>query len=92
MAGRVLQVVLPDDLDAEISAAVSRGEYPSAAEAVAGAVEEWRASRRGNLPLQVDEVRRLWDEGIAGGPDRDMSIEDIKAEARQRSADLSAAI
>ena len=86
MGGRVLQLTLPDELNAEISAAVSRGEYSSAEEVVADAVAQWRSARRLDASIDVAELRRLWDEGIASGPGRNMSIETIKEEARARLA------
>jgi antitoxin ParD1/3/4 len=86
MVGRVLQLTLPDELNAEISAAVSGGEYSSAEDVVADAVAQWRTARRLEASIDVAEVRRLWDEGIASGPGRNMSIEAIKEEARARLA------
>jgi antitoxin ParD1/3/4 len=69
MSGKVMQVVLPDDLAQELSASVARGEYPSESEA-----------------MSVDELRRLWQEGIDSGPGRGLTIEEIKVEARRRRA------
>ena len=86
MAARSLQVLLPEDLDAEIAAAVSRGEYSSTDDAIAGAIEEWRVSRLADLPINGDALRRFWDEGIVSGAGGNRSIDEIKAEARQRSA------
>ncbi len=86
MGGRLMQVLLPDDLAAEISASVERGEYPSESDAVVGAIEEWRAQRSVEA-LSVEELRRLWREGIASGPGRGLTIEEIKTEARRRRAE-----
>lgn len=83
MSGRIMEVLLPDDLAAEISASVERGEYPSESDAVIGAVEEWRAQRSVEA-LSVEELCRLWLEGIDSGPGRGLTIEEIKAEARRR--------
>jgi len=84
MAGRTLQVTLPAELDAEVAAAVSRGEYASAEDAVAGAVAEWGARRWRDTSLDDAELRALWREGIDNGAGRNMSAEDIKREARRR--------
>jgi antitoxin ParD1/3/4 len=86
MIKRTLEVTLPDDLDAEIAAAVSCGEYASAEEVVAGAVAQWRASRRLDASLDDEELRRLWREGIESGAGRNMSIDGIKGEAQRRFA------
>ena len=36
--------------------------------------------------MDPEELRRLWDEGIARGPGHFRSIDDIKKEARRRAA------
>ena len=79
-----MQVTLPAELDAEVAAAVSRGEYASAEDAVAGAVAEWGARRGRDSSLDDAELRALWREGIESGAGRKMSAEDIKREARRR--------
>ncbi len=83
MSGKIMQLRLPDALAAEISASVERGEYPSESDAVIGAVEEWSAQRTVEA-VGVEELRRLWQEGIDSGPGRGLTIEEIKAEARRR--------
>jgi antitoxin ParD1/3/4 len=83
MSGHVLQLSLPDDLAAEISAAVSRGEYACETDAILGAVEEWRAQRQFEA-ISEEELRRLVQEGIDSGPGRYETFEDIRAEARRR--------
>ncbi|BDV34531.1 ribbon-helix-helix domain-containing protein [Methylocystis iwaonis] len=83
MSGRVVHLSLPDDLAAEISAAVGRGEYASETDAVLGAVEEWRAQRQADA-IGVEELRRLIQEGVESGPGRFETFEDIRAEARRR--------
>ncbi len=69
MTGHVVYLSLPDDLAAEISAAVGRGEYASESDAVLG---------------EVEDPRRLVQEGIESGLGRFESFEDIRAEARRR--------
>lgn len=83
MSGHVVQLSLPDDLAAEISAAVDRGEYASESDALLGAVEEWRAQRQVDA-IGTEELRRLVQEGIESGPGRFETFEDIRAEARRR--------
>lgn len=86
MIKRTMELTLPDELDAEITAAVSHGEYASAEDAVAGAVAEWRAGRKLDASLDDEELRKLWREGIESGPGRALSIDEIKGEARRRFA------
>jgi antitoxin ParD1/3/4 len=80
MGRRTVHLTLREDLDAEVAAAVAGGEYASAEEAIAGAVAEWRASRQ----LDGEALRRLWREGVESGSGRNMSIAEIKEEARRR--------
>jgi antitoxin ParD1/3/4 len=83
MSQKIMQLSLPDDLAKEISASVARGEYPTENDAVLGAVEEWRAQRSLEA-VSVEELRRLWREGVDSGPGVYASFEEIKAEARSR--------
>lgn len=83
MSGHLVQLSLPDDLAAEVSAAVERGEYATESDALLGAVEQWRAQRQADA-IGVEELRRLVKEGIESGPGRFESFEDIRAEARRR--------
>ncbi len=64
------EIALPDDLDAAVEAAVARGEYQSKAEAVCAAVEDWRAQQVFN-DLSAEDLRKLWDEGLASGSGQD---------------------
>jgi antitoxin ParD1/3/4 len=41
--------------------------------------------------MSADDLRRLWEEGIASGPGRFKSIDEIKTEARRRTADAARA-
>ena len=83
MSGRIVHLALPDDLAAEISAAVERGEYASASEAVLGAVEEWRAQRHIES-IGLEELKRLIQEGTESGAGRFGNFEEIREEARRR--------
>jgi antitoxin ParD1/3/4 len=84
MTHRTLHLSLPDDLEAEVAAAVAGGEYSSAEDLVANAVAEWRAGRRLDAALDGEELRRLWRDGTESGPGKGMSIDEIKNEARRR--------
>lgn len=88
MTGRTLQVTLPVDVDAEIAAAVSAGEYATAEDVVTGAVEQWRANRRLDASFDVEELRHLWREGIESGAGGEMSIDEIRGEGRRRLAQI----
>lgn len=63
--------------------AVETGEYASSSEVVREALRDWKRKRL--LERQeLEEIRRLWQEGLSTGPGRFESIEAIKAEARRR--------
>jgi antitoxin ParD1/3/4 len=90
MSERTLQLTIPEEIGHEIDAAVARGEYPSEAEVVSSAVADWYYGRRvfGSVEeLSSKELRRLWDEGIASGPGRGLTLEEIKAEGRKMLAE-----
>jgi antitoxin ParD1/3/4 len=68
--------------------AVDTGEYASASEVIRDALRQWK-QRRGMQDLGVRELRRVWDAGVASGPGRFKSINDIKKEAKRRAANAA---
>jgi antitoxin ParD1/3/4 len=78
-----LSIALTAEMADEVRAAVASGDYASASEVIREALREWRLRR--SLPPQArDELRRLWQEGIASGPARLRDLKSIKREARRR--------
>jgi antitoxin ParD1/3/4 len=74
-----------------VQAAVDSGEYASGSEVIREALREWKMRRTLKLNEQ-EELRRLWAEGLASGPGRFDSVDEIKREARRRrKTDLSPA-
>lgn len=59
-------VSLSPELAAAVDEAVSSGEYGSASEVVRDALRAWQ-ERRQLLGHTVEEIRLLWDAGIASG-------------------------
>ncbi|QDC00068.1 MULTISPECIES: type II toxin-antitoxin system ParD family antitoxin [Phyllobacteriaceae] len=76
-------ITLSSELATAVDEAVATGEYASASEVVRDALRLWK-ERRDLLGYTVEELRVLWDEGIASGPGRFASMDEIKAEARRR--------
>jgi len=73
-----ISVSLTDEHARLLQDAVQSGDYASSSEVVREALREWKTRRF---------LGRLWDEGLAGGPDEPgLSMDDIKAEARRRKA------
>ncbi len=62
-----LSVALNPEMVAEVRAAVEGGDYGSVSEVVRDALRDWRLRRRIES-LEIDELRRLVQEGIDSGP------------------------
>lgn len=60
-------VTLSQELATAVDEAVAAGEYASASEVVRDALRLWK-ERRDLFGYTVEELRALWDEGIASGP------------------------
>jgi antitoxin ParD1/3/4 len=78
-----LHVTLKPALAQVVQQAIETGEYASQDEVVNEALLEWRLRRELN-PTERDALCRLWDEGIASGPGRFGSTDEIRQEARRR--------
>ena len=78
-----ISVALTPEMLAMLKEAVESGEYTSTSEVIRDALRSWKA-RRAMQERDVEELRRLWDEGINSGEGRFSSIDEIKAEARRR--------
>lgn len=78
-----ISVALTPEMLAMLKQAVESGEYTSTSEVIRDALRSWKA-RRAMQEREVEELRRLWDEGIDSGEGQFSSIDEIKAEARRR--------
>ena len=65
-----LSVAVTPEMAAMLREAVRSGEYASASEVMRDAMREWRA-RRDERAKALEEIGRLWDEGIESGPSVD---------------------
>ena len=70
-----ISISITDEHAAVLHDAVKSGDYASSSEVVREALREWRSRRM---------IGQLWDEGIASGRAEDVTMADIKAEARRR--------
>jgi antitoxin ParD1/3/4 len=59
-------ISLSPELAAAVDSAVEAGEFNSASEAIRDALRQWK-ERRDLLGYTVEELRALWDEGVASG-------------------------
>jgi antitoxin ParD1/3/4 len=76
-----IAVVVTPEMAAMLRAAVEGGEYVSPSEVIREALRLWHADRQARA-REVEELRRLWQEGTASGSDGPLDMEAIKAEGR----------
>ncbi|MFM6037417.1 MAG: type II toxin-antitoxin system ParD family antitoxin [Sphaerospermopsis kisseleviana] len=83
-----ISVALTPEMAALVRDAVKSGEYASSSEIIREALRDWKYKRL--LQSQnLDEIHRLWQEGINSGAGKFADIEAIKLEARKRLSDIS---
>ncbi len=80
-----VSVALTSEMAAIVRKAVETGEYASSSEVIREALREWNRKRL-LREKELEEIRRLWNEGLESGPGQFADIEEIKAEARRRYA------
>jgi antitoxin ParD1/3/4 len=80
-----MSIALTPELAAAVRAAVANGEYVSSSEVVREALRDWQL-RRALHQKELEELRHLWQEGMASGPGTLADMPAIKAEARRRLA------
>ena len=78
-----VSVALTSEMADLVDEAVASGDYASGSEVIREALREWKLRRTLRI-RERDELRRLWDEGLASGPGRLGAIASIKREARRR--------
>jgi antitoxin ParD1/3/4 len=78
-----MSIALTPELAAAVRAAVANGEYVSSSEVVREALRDWQL-RRALHQKELEELRRVWQEGIDSGPGHLADMQAIKAEARRR--------
>jgi antitoxin ParD1/3/4 len=76
-----ISIALTPDLAAAVQEAVESGGYASASEVIREALRDWR-EKRGLHEQQINEMRKLWDEGIQSGPSR-VRVGDLIQELEQ---------
>ena len=65
-----ISVALTPEMATMVRQAVERGEYASTSEVIRDALRGWKL-RRTQQARAVEELSRLWDEGVASGPSDD---------------------
>ena len=78
-----LSIALTLDMAATVRQAVESGDYASASEVIREALREWKRKRGVDREI-VEELRRLWQEGLDSGPSAPLDMDAIRREARAR--------
>ena len=82
-------ISLPPELAAMVDQAVANGEFGNASEVIREALRQWK-ERRELHGHTVEELRFLWEEGLASGKPQPLTesfVERVKARGRARQAD-----
>ncbi|HAE51142.1 MAG: type II toxin-antitoxin system ParD family antitoxin [Tistrella sp.] len=74
-----VSVALTPEMAGLVRQAVEAGEYASAGDLMREALQDWQ-QRRAERQDALQEVGRLWDEGLASGPsiDGEAAFEEIR--------------
>jgi antitoxin ParD1/3/4 len=78
-----VSIALTPEMAAVVRQAVESGDYASNSEIVREALRDWKL-KRALQQQEIEELRRLWQEGLHSGPSRFAGMADLKAEARRR--------
>ena len=78
-----VSIALTPEMAAVVRQAVESGDYASNSEIVREALRDWKL-KRALQQQEVEDLRRLWQEGLHSGPSRFAGMADLKAEARRR--------
>ena len=85
-----LSIALTPELSADIRTAIASGEYASTSEVIRDALRAWKQQRESRA-VAIEELRRLWREGLESGDAGVLDGEDIKRRGRARLAALRTA-
>jgi len=80
-----LSIALTPEFAADIRQAIATGEDASTSEVVRDALRAWKQARRGRQ-VALEELRRLWREGIDSGASEPLDADDIKRRGREHMA------
>lgn len=78
-----LSIALTPEFAAEVRSAVASGDYASTSEVIRDALRAWRQLRRSRVAA-IEELQRLWREGIEDGGAAPLDVEALKRQARGR--------
>jgi antitoxin ParD1/3/4 len=76
-----VSIALTPEMAAVVRQAVESGDYASNSEIVREALRDWKL-KRALQQQEVEELRRLWQEGLHSGPSRFADMADLKPTPR----------
>ena len=82
-----VSIALTPEMLAEVREVVKSGEYASSSEVVREALRDWKL-RRSLQQKEIEELRRLWNQGLDSGPGRFADMAAIKTEAKRRLEEM----
>lgn len=71
-----------EQIDA-LKSVVEAGEYATTSEVVREAIRDWQFKRE-NCREEIQQLRHLWDEGLASGKAEPVNFARVRVEARRR--------
>lgn len=78
-----ISVAMPTDMLALVRRAVESGDYASTSEVIREALREWKG-RRETREEAIDELRRLWREGLESPVRHALDTAETKREGRRQ--------
>ena len=82
-----VSIALTPEMLAVVREVVESGEYASSSEVVREALRDWKL-RRSLQQKEIEELRRLWNQGLDSGSGRFVDMAGIKAEAKRRLEEM----
>jgi antitoxin ParD1/3/4 len=78
-----VSVALTPEQVSELKAAVEAGEYATTSEIVREAVRDWQLKRELRQE-DINQLRQMWDAGIASGTAGELDLKKLRRDARER--------
>jgi antitoxin ParD1/3/4 len=84
-----ISIALPKTMTKLLKRAVSGGQYASTSEVVREALRDWQEKQEAPS-LSLEDLRRLWQDGVDSGPGKLGSFDAVLSEAKRRVASRKA--
>ncbi len=84
-AAEELNIALTAELATDVRQAVASGEYASTSAVISDALRAWKQQRHSQAAA-VEDLQRLWTEGVNSGESKVLDGEAVKHHGRERLA------